>query len=146
MHNHYVKIFEKGDKVAVGKFTLYFFRTRLNKAYIANVSFGHLSVVQSFIFSKKITSDFSFLISQETTSDILGEREDMLSVPKCTVQFLRLCRVEPFLRFCLHQHFFIGKMSSETWVLLTSSFFHQKSANFAISKNAATDCILIHNF
>ena len=32
------------------------------------------------------------------------------------------------------------------WVLLTSAFFHQKSANFAISRNTDIDCILIHNF
>ena len=32
------------------------------------------------------------------------------------------------------------------WVLPTSAFFHQKSANFAISRNRDKDCILIHNF
>ena len=31
-------------------------------------------------------------------------------------------------------------------VLLTSTFFHQKSANFAISRNTDIDCILIYNF
>ena len=31
-------------------------------------------------------------------------------------------------------------------VLPTSAFFHQKSANFAISRNRDIDCILIHNF
>ena len=35
---------------------------------------------------------------------------------------------------------------THTWVLLTSAFFHQKSANFAISRNTDIDCILIHNF
>ena len=30
--------------------------------------------------------------------------------------------------------------------LLTSTFFHRKSANFAISRNTDIDCILIHNF
>ena len=30
--------------------------------------------------------------------------------------------------------------------LLTSAFFHQKSANFAISRNTDIDCILIDNF
>ena len=30
-------------------------------------------------------------------------------------------------------------------VLLSSSFFHQKSANFAISRNTDLDCILIYN-
>ena len=81
---------------------LYFFRTRLNEAYIANDLLeslqGHLSVVQSFIFFKKISSYFSFSISQGTISYILWAREDMLSVPKYTVQFLCLCRVESFLR------------------------------------------------
>ena len=64
---------------------------------------GHLSVVQSFIFFEKISSDFAFLISQWTISHILGAREDMVSVPKYTVQFLRLSRVESFRRlygFC----------------------------------------------
>ena len=28
------------------------------------------------------------------------------------------------------------------WVLLTSGFFHQKSANFAISRNTDTECIV----
>ena len=32
------------------------------------------------------------------------------------------------------------------WVLLTSEFFHQISANFAISGNTDIDCILMHNF
>ena len=32
------------------------------------------------------------------------------------------------------------------WVLPTLAFFHQKSANFAISRNRDIDCILIHNF
>ena len=32
------------------------------------------------------------------------------------------------------------------WVLLKYAFFHQKSANFAISRNTDIDCNLIHNF
>ena len=32
------------------------------------------------------------------------------------------------------------------WVLLTSAFFHRKSANFAISRNTDLDCVLIYNF
>ena len=32
------------------------------------------------------------------------------------------------------------------WVLLTSAFFHPKSANFAISRNIDAGCMLIHNF
>ena len=32
------------------------------------------------------------------------------------------------------------------FVLLTSAFFHSKSANFALSRNTAKNCILLHNF
>ena len=32
------------------------------------------------------------------------------------------------------------------WVLLTSAFFHQKAASFAISRNTDIDCLLVHNF
>ena len=32
------------------------------------------------------------------------------------------------------------------WVLLTSAFFQRKSANFVISRNTDTYCILIHSF
>ena len=32
------------------------------------------------------------------------------------------------------------------WALLTSAFFHRKSANFVILRNTDIDCILIHNF
>ena len=60
---------------------------------------GHLSFVQSFIFSLKISSNFAFFILQRTISHILGAIEDMLSVPKCIVRFLCLCRVDSFLRF-----------------------------------------------
>ena len=31
------------------------------------------------------------------------------------------------------------------WVLLASEFFQWRSANFAISRNANIDCILVHN-
>ena len=79
--------------MTIGIFRLYFFRTRLNEPCIANVLLqslqGYLSVIQSF---------FAFLISQGTISNILGAREDMLSIPKYTVWFLCLCRVESFLR------------------------------------------------
>ena len=43
---------------------------------------GHLSVVQDFIFSLKIFSDFALLISLGTNSHNFGTREDILSVPK----------------------------------------------------------------
>ena len=32
------------------------------------------------------------------------------------------------------------------WVLLISAIFHEKSANFVISENTGTDCILVHNY
>ena len=41
MKQPYSKILEKDDKVGVGIFMLYFFRTWLNEAYIANVSFAN---------------------------------------------------------------------------------------------------------
>ena len=100
-------MYEKDDKVTVGTFMLYFFRIRLNEAYIANVPFAKSArtfiCCPEFIFSLKVSSDFAFLISQRTFSHILGAREDMFSVPKCTVRFLHLCKVESFLRlygFC----------------------------------------------
>ena len=81
---------------------LYFFSTRLNKAYIANVPFAKSArtfiYCPKFYFFKKI-----IFISQGTISHILGAREDMLSVPKYTVQFLHLSNDELFLRlldFC----------------------------------------------
>ena len=86
---------------------LYFFRTWLSEAYFPMYLLQslqrHLPVVQSFIFSLKISSDFAFLISQGIISHILEARKDMLFIPKHTVQFLRLCRVKSFLRlygFC----------------------------------------------
>ena len=69
---------------------------------------GHLPVVQSFIFSLKICSDLVLLISPGTISHILGARKDMLSVPKNTMRFLRLFRVESLLRlygFCRVESF-----------------------------------------
>ena len=59
-----MKVLKKDDKVTVEIFMLYFFRTRSNKAYIANVSFAKsartFTVVQSFVFSLEISSDFVF--------------------------------------------------------------------------------------
>ena len=47
LHSHYVQILEKDDKVTVGISMLYFFRTLLNAANIANVSFANhlLSII-----------------------------------------------------------------------------------------------------
>ena len=76
----------------------YIFRTRLKEAYIANVAFSKSArtciCCPEFFFSLKISRDFAFLISQGTISHIFGAREDMLSVPKYTVRFLHLSRVE----------------------------------------------------
>ena len=69
--------------------------------YLSQSLQGHL--LRRALFLKKMSSDFAFLISQGTISHILGARKDMLSVPKYIVRFLRLCRVESFLRlhgFC----------------------------------------------
>ena len=79
---------------------LCFFTGWLDEIYIANVSFA--TPARTIIYCPecylvfKISSDFAFLISQETISHILGVREDMLPVPKYIKQFLRLCRVELF--------------------------------------------------
>ena len=35
---------------------------------------------------------------------------------------------------------------AHSWSSADIAFFHRKSANFAISRNADTDYILIHNF
>ena len=43
---------------------------------------GHLSVVQDFIFSLNIFSDFALLISLGINSHNFGARQDILSVSK----------------------------------------------------------------
>ena len=43
---------------------------------------GHLSVVEDFIFSLKIFSNFAHLILPVINSHNFGAREDILSVPK----------------------------------------------------------------
>ena len=81
-------MYEKDDKVTVGIFMLYFFRIRLNEAYIANVPFAKSArtFICRFIFSLKVSSDFAFLISQRTFSHILGAREDVFcSTVHCAV-------------------------------------------------------------
>ena len=72
--------------------------------YVLQSLQGHLSVVQNFIFSLNIPNEFALLISLGINPHILGASEDMLSVPKCTVRFLRLCSSGSFLRlygFCI---------------------------------------------
>ena len=50
--------------------------------YVLQSLQGHLSVVQDFIFSLKIFSNFPLLISLGINSYNIGAREDILSVPK----------------------------------------------------------------
>ena len=77
MRQSWCKILEKGDKVTVGIFMLYFFRSRLNKAYITNhlQSLRGALFVFQFILSLKLSSEFVFLILQGTISHIFwGKR------------------------------------------------------------------------
>ena len=48
--------------------------------YVLQSLQGHLSVVQDFIFSLKIFSDFALLISLGINFHNFGAREDILSV------------------------------------------------------------------
>ena len=52
---------------------------------------GHLSVAQNFIFSLNIPNKFALLLLLGINSQMFGASEDMLSVAKYTVRFLRLC-------------------------------------------------------
>ena len=64
---------------------------------------GHLSVVQNFIFSLNIPSEFAFLMLLGIDSHIFGANKDMLSIPKYTVRVLRLRSSGSFLKsygFC----------------------------------------------
>ena len=92
-NNHNLKILEKDDKVAVGIFILYFFRTWLNEAYIVNVSFANPA---SFIFTIKISSDFVFLISQGTISHILEARQDSFLVQNTWCGFFASAELNHF--------------------------------------------------
>ena len=66
--------------------------------YVLQSLQGHLSVVQDFIFSLNISNEFALLMLLGTNSHIFGASEDMLSVPKYTVRFLRLCSSGSFLK------------------------------------------------
>ena len=66
--------------------------------YVLQSLQGHLSVVHDFIFSLNISNEFALLMSLGTNSHIFGASEDMLSVPKYTVRFLRLCSSGSFLK------------------------------------------------
>ena len=99
MRQPWCKILEKDGKVTVGIFMLYFFRTRLNEAEIANLPFAKDTRTfigcPEFYLSLKISGDFPFSISQESITYILGQS---------TLRFCRLCRVKSFLRlygFCI---------------------------------------------
>ena len=59
---------------------------------------GHSSVVQNYIFPLNIPREFASLMSLGINSHVLGASKDMLSVPKYTVQFLRLCSSGSFLK------------------------------------------------
>ena len=66
--------------------------------YVLQSLQGHLTVVQNFIFSLNVPNEFALLISLRINPHILGTSEDMLSVPKYTVRFLRLCSSGSFLK------------------------------------------------
>ena len=52
LYRHHAKILEKDDKVTVATIMLYFVRTRLNEAYIVNVSFAKSA--RTFIFCPEL--------------------------------------------------------------------------------------------
>ena len=61
------------------------FKTPLNEmfpTYVLQSLQGHLYVVQDFIFSLIIFSDFALLISLGIALHNFGARDDILSVPK----------------------------------------------------------------
>ena len=59
--------------------------------YVLQSLQGHLCVAQNFSFCLNIPNEFALLMSLETSFHVLGAPEDMLSIPKYTVRFLRLC-------------------------------------------------------
>lgn len=77
LYRHHAKILEKDDKVTVATIMLYFVRTRLNEAYIVNVSFAKSTrtfiCCPEFYLSLKISSHFAFSISQKSITYILGQ-------------------------------------------------------------------------
>ena len=87
--------------------------------YVLQSLQGHLSVVQNFIFSLNISNEFALLMSLGTNSHIFGASEDMLSVPKYTVRFLRLCSSGSFLKL----HGFCIKWKVSFIILSLKSFF-----------------------
>ena len=58
----------------------------------------HLSIVQSLISFLNNSSDIAFLIELGANSQIIGAREDMVSVLKYTERLHLLIKVELFLR------------------------------------------------
>ena len=86
----------------------YFFRTLLNETHITNIRFTKSARTSiccpKLYFSLHIPNEFALLISLGINSHILGASEDMLSVPKYTVRFLRLYSSGSFLKlygFCI---------------------------------------------
>ena len=81
---------------------VFFFSTLLKKPtlsmHLLQSLLGHLSVIQNFIFSLNIPSEFAFLMLLGINSHILGGSEDMLSVPKYNVWFLRICSSGSFFK------------------------------------------------
>ena len=72
--------------------------------YVSQSLQGQLYVVQNFIFYLKIPSELASFMSLEIKFHILGASEDILSISKYTVQFLRLCSFGSFLKlylFCI---------------------------------------------
>ena len=72
--------------------------------YVLQILQGHLSIVQKFIFSLKIPSEFALLLSLGINSHILGASEDMLPAPKYTARPLRPCSPGSSLKlydFCI---------------------------------------------
>ena len=62
---------------------------------------GNLSVAQNFIFALNIPSGIAFLMLLGIYFNILGAREDMLSVPKYTNGFLVFVVLGHFLYFMI---------------------------------------------
>ena len=82
------------------------------------------------------------LIQDESFWDCLRMEGDKKAISQICDTYpakMKLGRVIPYLKKN-------PKITWHTpWILLTSTFFHRESANFAISRNIDIDCILVHN-
>ena len=108
--------------------------------YVLQSLQGHLSVVQNFIFSLNISSEFAFLMLLGINPYIFGAREDMLSVPKYTVRFLPLCSSGSFLKLC---GFCIKWKVS--FIILGPNFFPYRSLSQGFADSFG-ECSLIYPF